>query len=604
MIEYIKKPYVSPITGVTNVETGWKITRDSEGLDIIDEVPFSAEMVDRYASNILVPIGSRVYVWYRMKLSNSEEKQYVGPFEYVSRESNVTNDLKPITRIDTPTVTVADNSVASGQPNITFKSSVFRGDALDGHLATTWIIKAPSGDIITKSIKSVTNRYQLTINRVVTDIHRFSYVDVYIQHHSSNGAVSEFNVVRIDLKVFPFTYEGPVYIDNLKPYTFQIVPTNPSKPNLKRVDVVEVGTDIVVYSFTNVSTLMFTVPADTLAEGRSYDINAYVDDLEGPTYNYYPKLEIRIATMEQKKSMTYDRDTKYDIMGMTAITYTTVTHNAIGNYRIVDKEAIVRVGNSLVKIYKDGPNFTTKDITLDDAVAECLEGDFKIFNVRYDRKVLVTRRGDAIKVCLLVDVNDVLYFDPAHTMLTFPCKDIDHNLIDSCIMCLDEQHLYLTRWTQSDEIVVDLITVADNTTERLPTLDILNINNFSFDQYLPLYSDYDTITVITRPTDSDYVYVYRYNVTNDTWILSYESDDEFVEGMSYKGITLKDLSLLVTKDTTNTSELFYVDSLGTPQVNLTPVNLSKYTFSVIDTNGALYIFSTELGKAVIIEPEE
>lgn len=602
MIEYIKKPYVSPITGVTNTETGWKITRDTDGLDIIDEVPLSAEMVDRYSSNILIPIGTSIYVWYKMKLSNGEEKQYIGPFEYVSRESNVTNDLKPITRIDTPTISVKDNSVASGQPNITFSSSIFRGDVLDGHLASTWVVKAPTGEVLARSIKSIDNRYEFTINRVVLDVHKYTNLDVFLQHHSSNGAVSEFSKLKVDLNVFPFTYDGPVYIDNLKPYTFQIIPTNPSKPNLARIDIVEVATGDVVYSFTDVSSLVFTLPAGILGEGLSYAVHAYVIDLTGPTYSYYPRLEIRISTMEQKKSMTYDRDTKYDIMGMTAVTYNGIGHEAMGNYRIVDGQAIIRYNNGLIKIYKDGPNFTTDEIGLDPAVGACLGNDFKIFNTRYDRKVLVTRIANAIKVCLLVEVNNVLYFDPAHTMLSYPCKDVDHNLIDTCIMCLDEQHLYLTRWMANDDIVVDLITVADNTAERLPKLDILDKTNFTFQRYLPLYSDYDTITLIVRPTGSDYLYVYKYSMTNNSWVLIYESDDEYVDGMSYKGITLKDLSLLVTDVSDITKELFFVDNLGIPNIESSPVDLSHYSFSIIDTNGALYIFSPTTGKAVILEP--
>lgn len=600
MIEYIKKPYIPSIAGVTNTETGWKITRDVDGLDIIDEVPVSVDTVDRYVSNILLPIGTTVQIWYRMKLSNGEQKQYVGPFEYVSRESNITNDLKPITRVETPSVHVVNNSIGNGQPNVIFGSSIFRGDKLDGHFASSWIIKSPAGEIIDKSIASVANRNQFTMNRITKNLGIYSYIDVLLKHHSNNGATSEFKTTRFDLNIYPFTYSGPIFIDSLKPYEFTIVPTNPSKSNLDYVTIEDIATGNVVYTLNDVSELTFTVPAMTLDEGGVYLVCAYVKDRTGPSYTYYPRLETKISVTKQKDSMPYTREVEYDIMGMIATNYYNITHNVTGGYKIVDKKAIARVSNNLVKIYKDGPDFKTKDVTIDDAILPYLTDDFKVFNTRYDRTIIVSRDNTAINIISIVDINDMLYLDPSYTPMVLPCANVDHNLINTATMCLDETHIYLTRKLEDASIVVDLISFRDNIVERLPNRPDLDVSTFLFSKYLPLYSEYNALTILF--IEDDKLYIYEYNVSTAEWILRFETDEAYVAGLTLEGITLKDLSLFIAKDSTTTRELLYIDTMGAPIVEMTPIELTNYNLQVLDTDGSLYLFNTDNDKTIVIRP--
>ena len=165
MLEFIKKSYLSTIEGVVNTETEWKITSDRAGLTILDSVPMSSENLNSFESDIIVAENTSVYIWYKLKLSNGEIKDWLGPIEYISRESNISNDLKPITRVKTPTIYWDDINLHNGNLPLVVNSSEFKGDSLDGHLATTWVFKTPEDKIITYSIFDTMNRLSYSLNR-------------------------------------------------------------------------------------------------------------------------------------------------------------------------------------------------------------------------------------------------------------------------------------------------------------------------------------------------------------------------------------------------------------------------------------------------------
>ena len=60
MFEYIKKPYVSPVPGITNTKTGWKLTTDPEGVVIVDEFLTSVNTVNRLISDRLIRTDRRI----------------------------------------------------------------------------------------------------------------------------------------------------------------------------------------------------------------------------------------------------------------------------------------------------------------------------------------------------------------------------------------------------------------------------------------------------------------------------------------------------------------------------------------------------------------
>ena len=600
MIEYIKRPYNSPIAGVTNTETGWKLTSDVEGLVIIDEVPVSAITVDRYVSNIVIPVNVTVYIWYKMKLSNGEEKQYVGPHEYISTDSSSTNDLKPITRVETPTVSVAGNSIANGQPIITFSSSGFRGDPLDGHYASTWIMKSPSGDIIQSSTFSQTDKYEFKVNRITKDLARFSTVDVFIKHHSGNGANSEFSKTTFELNVYPFKYEGPLFVDSLLPYVFTIVPNNPAIPNVEKIEIEHIVTKEVVFSTSVVNNLTFTVPPGQLEEGNTYIVNAYVLNRSGPSFTYYPKLETKIQTITQKDSMTYTKEVEYDIMAMEANPYFTLTHKAVGAYRVVKGKAIVRTDTGLSLLRKIGPNFTSEDLTVHTSLTSYITDDMRIFNLRQNRALIVTRTTTAIRIAKIVEVNNVAYLDATYPVKTIAVKNVNHRLDYTSAVCLDEAHLYLTYISPTNELTVDLIDVEINETVRKPNRPDITALTYDPTKFLVTFTGYDEVTSIGI-VDGKLVN-YAYSITNDTWILRSIIDDVLVSGLTVQGITLRDLSVLLTKTTTNTSEIIHMDNLHNANHTSAPVNLTDYTLSLIDTDGSLSIFNPDDAKVVVIRP--
>ena len=140
----ITKPaYKADSSGVTNTATSWKVTSDIAGLLVMDTVSESTTMVNQYFSTVLVTVETPVYVWYKMRMSNGELKDWVGPIPYVNRQNNVTNVISPIARVETPILTLSSATpIDSNIDTITINTSRFRGDEYDGLESSTWYIKA------------------------------------------------------------------------------------------------------------------------------------------------------------------------------------------------------------------------------------------------------------------------------------------------------------------------------------------------------------------------------------------------------------------------------------------------------------------------------
>lgn len=599
MIEYIKGPYVSPISGVINTETGWRVTTDKAGLHILDEVEMSSEVVDSYFSNILVPKNEEVYIWYQMKMNNGEIKEWAGPFPYQSRDSNISNDLKPLLRVETPYPIMKKDSLSIGNDMIKIESSVFRGDPLDGILASTWIVKNPKGEILAFYPNDSERVNEITLNRAVLGLDRYEYIDVYLQHHSANGSISNFGVVRFDLRVFPFKYSGAIVVDNTIDYKFSIIPYNSSYPGLKNIRLVEAKTGKKIYEITDVSTLEYIIPPYTMVDNREYVLECYT--ISSPDLSFPLKLNVNIKTSALGEVLEYIERVDYDLGIILPKTFTST--DAKGEYRLVNDIAYVLNRDLSISRYtvdKLAERFDISTMSIDADVVPYLTDDSKLFNLRSGKLILVSRVENVLNFVPIRIVADRVCLDLIRDVTTYPVDDIEHNISNTATLSLDDNNIYISVVSEGELHFLGY-NVYNTSISELPVRDRMDISTYNPSSMLLIANGLDTIFSIGGNVDDDTYY--EYIIKSGQWIPRGILDTEDIVLEDKSAILLQNKSTLFLNNDDNDRYMITIDSLNAVHTTEATQSITTYDLSFIDVKGTLYLLSFEARRIIVVKPK-
>ena len=592
MIEYIKKAYTSPIDGVTNTETAWKVTTDTAGLNIVDSKPSSAEWIDVFYSNVMIPINTEVYVWYKMKLSNNEIKDWAGPYAYQSRDSNISNDLKPLTRVETPRI-IPTESLLNGSNVITFNSSLFRGDKLDGILAATWIAKNPAGKIIKDAIFSLTDIESFSLSRSINQLDTYEYIDIYLKHHSANGSVSDFAKERFSLAVYPFKFVGSTDIDANKDYKFNVVPYDPTKPNIKNIKVIDVSDRSTVYTFTNMSTLEFTIPANVLKPNRTYRIELYVENLTLDGKKYPVKMDVAVYTIVAVDRMSYDTSVNYDLNSL--VSRALISPSAKGEHLLIDGKAYVLStdGMSIHKyiLTKATDTISITPCTIHANLLPYLGNDAKLFNTKDNTAVLVSRLGTLINIVRCLEVNGIFYIDSRYNVISIPCANSRQYITNTSTISMDDNIVYVHS-RDSVSVNFDKIDLARNTITRLLNRDDLTLANYTPNNMLIITSNTDSVLSLGGTIEPDLYY--EYMVKTDQWVPRGSLPVGSMTTASFipDSILLQNKSVLFLNDDTVGFSINLIDYLARIESIPSTIPITNYTVSLLSDVGDLYMINS------------
>ncbi len=601
MFEYIKKPYISPIEGVTNTKTGWKITTDPAGLVIVEEFLPSEETINRLVSDIIILPGEKIYIWYKLELSNGEIKDYIGPIEFVSREDNITSDLKPITRVKTPYAVWDEANLYSGFNNLVIKSTEFSGDLLDGHLATTWLFKTPDGKILYHSIFNLLDKYQITLDRSALNIDKYDYIIAYVKHHSANGSVSDFGIVNIPISVYPFKFIGDDILNARLEYNFTIVPYNINNPNISEIRVVGLKDGLTYITFTDMSTLSFTIPAHTLKDNSRYYIQSFVSDTNNGMYPL--KLDSLVTTKSITNSIIYSNTIEYNLSDLMVN-----PDNSIDiDYDIRDK----LINNKLISFNKTNNIFNLHTLNLatseldttlldhDISINILIGTDYKLFNLTSDRLILITRLNTTISIYRLKVVANTIVLDTSFTVVESVVLDTNHNIANTATISEDEKYLYFMsiKLTHIELGSVNLSNsiydVLDNRTDLTPL------------SYNPTSMVLQTVgdkKLISFGGNGDLWYYY--NQIEQQWIPMGKLPDDLIANnfTSYRVMLLGDRSVLVCTDYNNPRKLIRFKSNMTTDILEVDIALRNYNIFTLDSLGILYGYSYLLNSRLRLSP--
>ena len=601
MFEYIKKPYVSPVPGITNTKTGWKLTTDPEGLVIVDEFLPSVDTVNRLLSDRIIPAGSKVYIWYKLELSNGEIKDYVGPIEFISREDNITSDLKPITRVNTPSALWDDDNLNSGYNNLIIYSTEFNGDALDGHLASTWIFKTPEGKILDYSIFDSSNKYQITLNRASLNLDKYDYIDIYLKHHSANGSVSNFGITRLDIKLFPFKFIGDNIFNARLDYNFTISPYDIATPNISEIRVVGLKDGLTHMTFTDMSTLSFTIPAHTLANDSSYYVQSFVSDTNNGVYPL--KLDSVIHSRSITNSIVYNNILEYDITDMTTTPDTSVDidyylSDKLINNKVISYNNIANVFNLHI-LNLNTNELDTAIINHDVAIDALIGSDYKIFNLSNDRLLLISRLGTSIKIHRLKVLSTAIVIDTTFTVIENLVVNTNHNLANTATISEDERYVYFISIKDthielgSGDVATSVYTILDNRSD---------LTTVSYNPNTMVLQTVGDKKLISFGGNGDLWHYY--NINDQQWIAmgilpSTLIADNFTP---YRVMLLGDRSVLVCMDYDTPKKLIrFKPNMNTEIIDL-DIALRSYNIFTLDSLGILYGYSYALNSRLKIIP--
>lgn len=602
-IEYIKRPYVSPIDGVTNTKTGWKLTRDSKGMEVIEELAPSAQNKDRYFTNMKIPINNRVYIWYQMELSSGEVKDYVGPFPYESRESNVTNDIKPVMRIETPYITVDEDSLYSGSSMILLKSSVFRGDRLDGHLSSTWFVKSPDGVILHSVIDSSLQKYEIRVDRSVLGLGDYDYVYIGLKHHGANGGSSDFYVTKLDLSIYPFKFIGDSVIKSTDDYRFSIKPYNPANPNISKVRVVNSISNELYLEFTNMADLNFTIPAYTLPDNTDIRIESYVQNTVVGDKRYPLRLDTNLVTASLPNRMDYDTTKEYDFTNVE--TYDFTSHSLVGSYHLINNKTYVLSlsGMQISRLDYNPINglFDITPMTIDSKILPYMSSDSKLLNLRDGSLMLVSRVSRVISfVRMNISGNSIIINDRLPVRV-IPCLNVNHELINTVAMDLTDSKIYL--YTMNDNNVSFMaLDIRRNVLETLPIREDVTKENYKPLKMILLMSDYGNVVSFGGHDKS--TLVYEYVVKTSEWIPREMIDASIVNNIIKGTATLlvnKEILLLGTYN--STGDVYMLDRTQKVKESDATISITTFNVNILDNTGRLYLMNSSTGKIAIIKPK-
>ena len=596
MIEFIKGPYTSPIAGVYNKETAWKITSDKEGLNILDITPLSADTVDRYYSNILIPKGEEVYIWYQMKLTNDEIKDWVGPTPYQSRDSNISNDLKPLLRIETPYSIVDKDSLYSGANMIKVESSVFRGDPIDGILSSTWVVKNPKGEIILFRPRDIARVNEIELNRSSLGLGTYDYIDIYLKHHSANGSTSDFGVNRVRLDVYPFKFSGGNVVDSTKDYEFMIIPYDSNNPNISSIRVVESNTGLVVYSFTDMSDLVFTIPAYTLSSDTEYRIECFTLNPDG----LYPlKLNAMIKTISLPSSVIYDDTVVYDLNSLAPKGFAS-TSGKTETALIDGKAYVITDSNSIVRytVNKLTETFDITNMNISDDLIPYINNDSKLILLKSGEIILISRISTLVNIVFLVEKNNNIQMNKTKNITSYPCRDTFQNIKNCTTITLDGMYIYLNIIDDTSVGFV-MFDIVKRVLTRLVTREGLSPITYNPSTILIIANGLDTIFSIGGNSNDDLYY--EYNIKNKQWIPRGILDRELVESVKPDAILLQNRTILFTNNDPADLYVVSINNLGVLVTVPAATSLTKYNISFIDDVGTLYMLNHEESKLFTVK---
>lgn len=398
----ITKPaYKADSSGVTNTATAWKVTSDIAGLLVMDTVSESTTMVNQYFSTVLVPVETPVYVWYKMRMSNNELKDWVGPIPYVNRQNNVTNVISPIARVETPILTLSSATpIDSNIDTITINTSRFRGDEYDGLESSTWYIKA-DGKIIYSVINDEINKTSLSVSKQALMLGKYSNIIVGCKHQSSNNGSSEFGMLSIDLSLYPFTFVGATSVSILDDYTFSLV-------NKDTTNAVYISSIILREISTNNIVYQNDTPSNTTVIARTiFDFNTkYKLELTIKHSNtiYASKMTVLLTTKAREDVLEYDVDVDYDFS-----TFTTLNTNTIqmqSNAVMMQSEAIVKYGTTLKILFRElGGTYITRDLGLDATLSGLVKTDIRAIKLDTGDIITIVNTNNTLKIyrCRIID---------------------------------------------------------------------------------------------------------------------------------------------------------------------------------------------------------
>lgn len=603
MFEYIKKPYISPVVGITNTRTGWKITSDPEGLVIVEETPLATETLNRYTSDIIVSAGQIIYVWYKMELSNNEVKDYVGPIPFVSREDNVTSDLKPITRVKTPEVLWDDDNLYSGYNNMIMKSSEFSGDVLDGHLATTYIFKTPNDKVLYFSIEDMVNKYQITLNRAGLNIDSYDYIKAYIKHHSANGSTSDFGMTIVPTNIYPFKFTGDNIFNSRLDYQFTITPYNIATPNISEIRVVDVKDNSNKLIFTDMSTLTFTIPAHTLNVDSSYYIQCFVSDTQNGKYPVM--LSTLVHTKSISNSIQYSNILEYTLDDITLASDNSVDINynfrdKLINNKMISYDSVLSQFNLHTLNYGTNELDTTilqHDVAIDDLIMS----DFKLFNLTNGKLILITRVSDFIKIYRLKLVGGSVAIDLSFTVITSIVSNTNHNLDNTATLSEDEKYVYFVS-IKDTYIELGSANLSNSTYEVL--VNRTELTTLSYNPLTMVLQSIGDKKLISFGGSGDLWYYY--NTVEQQWIAMGKLPVEMTSDVTtaYRVMLLGDRSILLCSDFNTPKKLLrFKPNMNTEILEL-DLSLRDYNIFTIDSMGILYGYSYLLNSRLKIIPSK
>lgn len=574
-IRITKANYIMDTNGITNVSTSWKVTSDLSGLVILDQITESIEMVNQYFSSVLVPIDTPVYVWYSMKMSNGEVKDFVGPIEYVNRTNNVTNVISPLARVDTPILTLSSATpVDSNIDTLTINTSSFRGDEYDGLAATTWYVKA-DGKIIYSVIESDMHKTSISISKQALSLGQYNSITIGAKHHSSNNGSSEFGKLNLELTLYPFKYVGDTIISSIDDFKFDIVNNdNTNNVYMSAITLREVSNSEIVYQNLT-PTNNTTIPSTVLNYNTKYKLEITIKHADD---SYTSKMIILIGTEARTNVLEYDRDYEFDISNYIAPQATIL--NVGSNGMMAYGYSLVMYNKKLYKIAKDVNDVYSSTILTMDATlnANVINGIRAIPLDNGDIVVLIDNIT-SIKVYKCKIISDVLTTIPTYAITLAKNSTID--LYNNVTVSEDYKHMYMMYIDNGGGLRFNSVELSTLITTILPNMPLISEADFISDTlFLGVISSRYIATFGGKYNNNK---IYKYDMIGQGWVLHGLIPDDILstnalDAFKPNNIKLKDGSILFT----NALDITTLATMG-DDIN---INIVETTNNVIMNNRA------------------
>lgn len=574
-IRITKANYIMDSNGITNVSTSWKVTSDLSGLVILDQITESTEMVNQYFSSVLVPIDTPVYVWYSMKMSNGEVKDFVGPIEYVNRTNNVTNIISPLARVDTPILTLSSATpVDSNIDTLTINTSSFRGDEYDGLAATTWYVKA-DGKIIYSVIESDMHKTSISISKQALSLGQYNSITIGAKHHSSNNGSSEFGKLNLELTLYPFKYVGDTIISSIDDFKFDIVNNdNTNNVYMSAITLREVSNSEIVYQNLT-PTNNTTIPSTILNYNTKYKLEITIKHNDD---SYTSKMIILIGTEARTNVLEYDRDYEIDISNYMAPQATIL--NVGSNGMMAYGYSLVMYNKKLYKIAKDvNDAYSSTILTMDATLNANVINGIRAIPLDNGDIVVLIDNITSIKVYKCKIISDVLTTIPTYAITLAKNSTID--LYNNVTVSEDYKHMYMMYIDNGGGLRFNSVELSTLVTTILPNMPLISEADFISDTlFLGVISSRYIATFGGKYNNNK---IYKYDMIGQGWVLHGLIPDDILstnalDAFKPNNIKLKDGSILFT----NALDITTLATMG-DDIN---INIVETTNNVIMNNRA------------------